>query len=69
MNAQRLLIGVATTALGWMVGLWAYKQFMSGGTSAVVDTTSTPAPSAPTAADASKAAATFSADGYDYDGY
>jgi hypothetical protein len=31
MDAKKLLIGVATTALGWMFGMWAYKSLMGGG--------------------------------------
>ena len=68
MNAQKLLMGVATTAVGWMFGLWAYKQFMSGGSAtgvskptdvATPDVATPPQPKSTTLTD----------EGYNYDGY
>jgi hypothetical protein len=63
MNAQKLLMGVATTAVGWMVGLWAFKQFMSGGSAKSVTIPTDVATTPPTDSKS------FNEEGYDYDGY
>jgi hypothetical protein len=59
MDAKKLLTGVATIAVGYMLGLWAYKSFMSG----MSQTTPTP-----TLADipTDEEVATFGMGGYDY---
>ena len=58
MDAKKLLMGVATTAVGWMLGLWAYKSFMSGKSMALPTSTPAAAPAAESAE--------FGYDGYDY---
>ena len=62
MDAKKLLMGVATTAVGWMLGLWAYKSFMGSKTKMAAPA----APAAPAAAPADSALAEFGDDGYDY---
>ena len=57
MDAKKLLIGVATTALGFAFGLYLGKMIMKRGT------TATAAPSTPAA---TTDAAEFYGDGYEY---
>jgi len=52
-----MLVSVSKFAIGWMVGMWAYKSFMSGG--------SMSAPSTPSATTTPTAPA-FGYDGDDY---
>jgi hypothetical protein len=57
MDATKMLVSVSKFAIGWMVGMWAYKSFMSGG--------SMSAPSTPSATTTPTAPA-FGYDGDDY---
>ena len=41
MDAKKLLVGVATTALGWVIGLWAVNSLM-GNRSIVAPVEATP---------------------------
>jgi hypothetical protein len=59
MDAKKLLVGVATTALGFAFGFYLYKMFMKGG--------STPTSSATSTATASEATE-FGYDGMDDSG-
>lgn len=56
MDATKILVNVSKIAIGWMVGMWAYKSFMGGG--------SMSAPSTPTAP-STPAASSFGYDGDD----
>ena len=49
-------MGVATTAVGWMVGLWVYNTYIGGGTMVM------PTDSAPSAEDIPSS---FNYSGYD----
>ncbi len=42
MDAKKLLVGVATAALGWMFGLWAVKNLMGSKTTPTPVTTTEP---------------------------
>lgn len=59
MDTKKLLTGVVTFAVGYMLGLWAYKNFMSG----MSKTTPTPA-TADMPSD--EEVANFGNGGYDY---
>ena len=41
-----MLVSVGKVAVGWMLGMWAYKSFMSGGAMASTPTTPSTPPSA-----------------------
>jgi hypothetical protein len=45
MDAKKLLVGVATTALGFALGLYLGKMFMSGGSTPAMPTASAPSES------------------------
>jgi hypothetical protein len=57
MDAKKLLVGVATTALGFALGLYLGKMLMKGGSTPAIPTAATPSDSE---------AAEFGYDGYDY---
>ena len=46
MDATKMLVSVSKFAIGWMVGMWVYKSFMSGGSmSSSMPSTDATAPS------------------------
>lgn len=57
MDATKMLVSVSKIAIGWMVGMWAYKSFMSG--------ESMSAPSTPSE-EPTPTATSFGYDGDDY---
>jgi hypothetical protein len=59
MDAKKLLVGVATTALGFALGLYLGKMLMKGGSTPAISTTSTPTESESEATE-------FGYDGDDY---
>ena len=44
MDYQKMLVSVGKVAVGWMLGMWAYKSFMSGGGMTSTPTTPLDAP-------------------------
>ncbi|NDC95560.1 hypothetical protein EBZ38_14170 [bacterium] len=48
MDYQKMLVSVGKVAVGWMLGMWAYKSFMSGGGMTSTPTTPTTPLDAPT---------------------
>lgn len=57
MDATKMLVSVSKFAIGWMVGMWVYKSFMSGGSMSAPSTSS---------ATTTSSAPSFGYDGDDY---